>query len=257
VSQLVTRRDTQKGTIVEKVINLAKLGLSAREIAEEVYGDGSYKYRQRVWNILYLYGKRLGMLDYTRVTDDYRGEVIDPESGLVLAEREIGESFIPHSKPVSPNAPFLGAYYSMRQLKASLSRDKVREVEVMSWVDKFLGPLGYGHDSLVRADAMLIARRNAGLGSPKLIGHASAIASVLVHRPSDFSRFISYAGESKLDKVIYILPHLEMPEKYRRVMTANLLKILFAFKSLVDLVLPDGFKGKLIDAFLRVAITYG
>ena len=178
------RNDTVNG-IVRTVLDLRKAGLSAQEIAIRVYGSDSRKYRMRVHRIVYLYGKRMGLLSKNRnVKDDVRGETTDSD-GLVVRERGLGESFITHSKPVSHSNPFLGAYRNIRQLKASLKRKDARAVNVMSFVDRFLGPLNLSHESVVREEAMYLARRFAGAGPAKDVAAVSAFIAVSRRRPGD------------------------------------------------------------------------
>ncbi len=100
-----------------------------------------------------------------------------------MREREVGESFITHSRPINHSNPFLGAYRNIRQLKASLSREGVRAVNTMSYVDRFLGPLNLPHESVVREEAMLLARKYAGKGGVKEVAAAACLAAVLRLRP--------------------------------------------------------------------------
>lgn len=107
-----------------------------------------------------------------------------------MREREVGESFITHSRPINHSNPFLGAYRSIRQLKASLSREGVRAVNTMSYVDRFLGPLNLPHESVVREEAMLLARKYAGKGGVKEVAAAAAFTAVLKLRPGDLAFLI-------------------------------------------------------------------
>lgn len=170
---------------VKLVLDLYRAGLPAWEIAARVYGVDSRRTRQRVYSIIYLYGKRLKMLSGSRVEDGARGEVTDPESGLVLGERGFGESFVEHARPVTASSPFLGAYQNLRQLKASLKKEDVRAVNAMGFVDRLMGPLGIPHESIIREEAMLLAKRFSGRGRPKEVAAAAALASVIRHRPAD------------------------------------------------------------------------
>ena len=171
---------------VRLVLDLYRAGLSPKEIAVKVYGSDSRRARQRVHNIIYLYGRRLGLLKEVRPREDaVRGEVVDASSGLVLRSKGLGEVFVEHSRPVTNSDPYLGSYRNMRQLKASLKRGDVRAVNAMGFVDRFLGPLNVPHESVVREDAMLLARKFSSSGKPKEVGAAASFASVLLHRPGD------------------------------------------------------------------------
>jgi len=179
-------RGITRGGVVSLVLDLYRSGLSPREIALKVYGSDSRRFRQRVHNIVYLYGKRLGLLRDTRPLEDgVRGETVDSSSGLVLREGELGESFVEHARPVTASSPFLGAYQNLRQLKASLKKEGVRAVNAMGFVDRLLGPLGIPHESIIREEAMLLAKRFSGRGRPKEVAAAAALASVIRHRPAD------------------------------------------------------------------------
>ena len=184
---------------VRLVLDLYKSGLTPKEIAIRVYGGDSRKYRMRVHRIVYLYGKRMGLLSENKnVKDDVRGETIGSD-GLVVRERGLGDSFITHSRPVTQSNPFLGAYRNIRQLKASLKREDVRAVNVMSYVDRFLGPLNLSHESMVREDAMYLARRFSGAGPDKVVAGASAFVSVLRRRPGDLPLLLEVLEVNDVD----------------------------------------------------------
>ena len=166
---------------VSLVLDLYRSGLTPREIALRVYGEDSRRARQRVHSIINLYGKRLGLLRKDRV---YReGEVVESETGLYLGV-EVRPGFIEHSKPVTNSAPFIGSYSNVRQLKASLRKSEVRIVNVMAMVDRLLGPLNISHDSIVREEAMLLAKKFAGKGKVREVAAAAAFVAIVRYYPS-------------------------------------------------------------------------
>ncbi len=75
-------------------------------------------------------------------------------------------------------------------MKASLKRKDVRAVNVMSYVDRFLGPLGYPHDSTVREEAMFLARKYSSKGGVREVAAAAAFTAVLKLRPGDLAFLI-------------------------------------------------------------------
>ncbi len=168
---------------VRVVLDLYKSGLPPSEIALRVYGSDGRRFRQRVHSIINLYGKRLGMLKDRRV-HTAEGVVAESDSGLDLGS-EVRPGFHDHRRPATPSDPFLGSYRNIVQLKASLRKGEARAVNVMSVVDRLLGPLNFSHEGLVRQTAMLLARRLAGGGRVKDIASVSAMVSLLINRPLD------------------------------------------------------------------------
>jgi len=183
---------------VSLVLDLYRSGLTAREIALRIYGDDSRKARQRVHSIINLYGKRLGLLRGSRVHRE--GEVVESESGVYLGV-EVRSGFVEHSRPVTNSAPFLGSYCNVRQLKASLKREEVRVVNVLSLIDRIMGPLGYPHDSMVREEAMYLARKFTSKGKVKEVAAAAAFVAVLLRRPGDLRLLIEALDANGIDSL--------------------------------------------------------
>ncbi len=176
---------------VQQVLELYKMGVTPREIALRVYGCDDYRFRQRVFSIIYWYGKRLGLLNTVRNYDQRRGEYIDVETGTVIG-LDVKNGFIPHSSPVHPQDPFLGSYQTMQQLRASLPPSDRRVVDILSHVDRMIAVLpGISRESVIRQDACLLARINAGLDAWLIkIALSSIIISLLYHVPQRVHEFI-------------------------------------------------------------------
>lgn len=182
--------------IVGRIVELFMRGFSARDIAKAVYGSDDIRMRRRVYRMLW-YAKVTGKLS---TVSDYRtGDVV--LDGVVVREREVGETFINHSHPVTNAAPFLGSYRNMRQLKASLRRDEVRAVNVMSVVDRLLGPLDISHDSVVREEAMLLARKFASRGRVREVASAAVFTAVVHYRPGFVRELVEVLVANGVDKL--------------------------------------------------------
>lgn len=177
---------------VRKVVELYKAGVPPREISLRVYGDDAPRFRQRVFSIIYLYGKRLGLLDTDRQLDTHRGEVVDIETGTVV-EGEVRNGFIQHSSPVHPQDPFLGSYQTMQQLRASLNSSDRRVVDVLSHIDKLFGLLDdIPRESVIRQDACLLGTKNAHIDVwVSKIAVTSVIMSLLYHAPKRVEELVS------------------------------------------------------------------
>ena len=191
------QRVPQQGPKYETIIQLFKSGFSINEIAEKVYGKDNYKNRQRVRMIIYLYGKRLGLLSRDVIYDGSRGEYTD-DSGLVI-ERELRADYVEHSYPAPPQTPFLGGYSNVVQLKASLSRKDMTTYRVLEWVDKFLALLdGVNHDSIVRQSAALLARGNSSLVKKygvKVVAASCIVVSLAYNAPTRVEEFLNLIRE--------------------------------------------------------------
>jgi len=195
---------------VQKVLDLYRMGLPIEEIAKTVYGEANKKTKHRVSQIIYLYGKKLGKLNKNEVLDTHRGEYIDPQNGLVIRE-QIRDEYVSHSSPVHPQAPFLGANYNIRQLRASLNSKDRRVVDVLTHVDSIFGVLGnIEHDSVVRQTACLIASMNANLSTWLVkIAFTSVVVSLVFH---------GYNPGDLFELVQYVYPRLKPREAIREVL---------------------------------------
>lgn len=185
---------TRRRGAVKQVLELYKSGFSPREIALRVYGDDSLKFRQRVFSIIYWYGKRLGLLNTHQQYDPEHGEFVDVETGTVV-ESEVRDGFVPHASPVHPQDPFLGSYRTMQQLRASLPSSDRRAVDVLVHVDRLMGAVpDVPRESIIRQDACMLARVNAGLDTWLVkIAMTSVIVALLYHAPRRVREFVDNA----------------------------------------------------------------
>ena len=211
LAELTAKTDIKSATKYEIIIQLFKSGFSINEIAERVYGEDNYRNRQRVRMTIYLYGKRLGLLKGNIVYDRFRGEFIESQSGLVV-ERELRADFVEHSCPVPPQAPFLGGYSNVVQLKASLSREDMVVYRALEYVDSFLALIhGLSRESVIRQSACLLVRGNRSLikkKGAKVVAAACVAASVAYHAPRRLSEFlviIEHADNIGRDSIIDVI----------------------------------------------------
>jgi len=189
------------------------MGKSLGEIAERVYGSDNYKNRVKVSKILYLYGKRFGLLSSV-VFNDKTGEYVDKESGEVIEETITNEYFYSNSLPTPPQT-LLGGYRNIVQLKASLNRKELRTYKLIERVGKLLSHLGIRRESIVKQTASIIAKLNVTLTlkfDANVIAAAAALISLIFHgyQVNDFWELIEVQGIDR-KKVLHVLRDMRLP----------------------------------------------
>ena len=183
------------------------MGLPVPEIARRVYGSDNYRNRQRVRNIIYLYGKRLGLLNAQTILNDKTGEEVD-DSGIVIDSLITDNYFYENSIPTPPQT-FLGGYSNIIQLKASLNKEELAYFKILEWIGRFLSIAGVRRESVIKQTAALIAKRNTHLKlkySDKLVAAAVAAIALIFHNYNinDFVNIVKeYVEPRTLIKVIY------------------------------------------------------
>ena len=179
-------------------------GVSPHELAKELYGEVNRKTLQRIYN-LFLKAKKKYGIPRNVIWDDRTGEAIDVDTGEVITAVNLEENpFIKHSKLVHHQAPFLGAYRNIRQLKSSLNRIDEEAENIMEKVDDILGHLGLAHESIIRQEAInLIYRSREKLSKLVIeskkgtkgklrtaIAVTAVILSYLIHNPAEVQNVI-------------------------------------------------------------------